>query len=148
MCQHTIRTRPLPIITFDFDGKRRFNAESKWAHETRKVIVTTTPSRTHTLLRKRKAGISYDLCREPPLDEHRFTDRRAYCAKCNRVKGSAKTNRYFPERACLSCGSTKTILRDFDGNEIGSEKWVTLQNEAALIKMADCGRITNISLRV
>jgi hypothetical protein len=93
----------------------------------------------NTLLRERKAGVNHDLCREAPLDEHRFTDRRAYCAKCNRVKGSTKTNRYFPGRACLSCGSTKTILRDFNGNEIGWEKWVALQNEAALKEMAEYG---------
>ena len=104
-----------------------------------KILSRRDQAKFNTVLRERKAGVERDIGREQPLDEHRFTDRRVYCANCNTVKGSTKTSRYFPERSCASCGSTKTILRDFKGNEIYWEKWVILQNEAALNEMASCG---------
>jgi hypothetical protein len=69
-----------------------------------------------------------------------FLDKRPHCANCNKIKGSKAKNRYFPERPCTYCGSTKTKLRDFDGNEISWDKWAILQEEAALAEMAsECG---------
>ena len=97
----------------------------------------TYSSRRHqaevnTVLREMRAGRDHDLCREAPLDEHRFTDRRVHCANRNKVKGSTKTNRYFPERRCRSCGSTKTILRYFQGHQIYWDKWMRLQKRRHL----------------
>jgi hypothetical protein len=86
--------------------------------------------------REQRTGRDFDLTREPAEGEFGFLDMRAYCADCNKLKGSKAKNRYFPTLACSACGSTKTRLRDFDGKEIGWDKWVVLQNEAMLAEMA------------
>jgi hypothetical protein len=86
--------------------------------------------------REQRTGRDFDLTRQPSEGEWRFLDMRPYCADCDKLKGSKAKNRYFPTLACSACGSTKTRLRDFDGNEISWDKWVTLQNEAVLEEMA------------
>jgi len=85
---------------------------------------------------KRRTGKDFDLTREPAEGEWRFLHMRPYCADCNKLKGLKAKNRYFPTKPCVRCGSTKTLLIDFDGNEISWDKWVVLQNEAALAEMA------------
>jgi hypothetical protein len=45
----------------------------------------------NTVPREMRAGRDPDLCREAPLDEYHFTDRRVHCANCEEVKGSTKT---------------------------------------------------------
>src|SRR5262245_28020654 len=62
-------------------------------------------------------------------DEFGWLDKRPYCANCGKVKGSLAKSRYYPTRPCSCCGSSHTILRDFDGNEISWDKWVDLQDE-------------------
>jgi hypothetical protein len=85
--------------------------------------------------REQRTGRDFDLTREPAVGKFYFLDMRAYCADCNKLKGSKAKNRYFPTLACSACGSTETRLRDFDGKEISWDKWV-LQNEAVLAEIA------------
>jgi hypothetical protein len=82
--------------------------------------------------REQRTGRDFDLTREPAEGEWRFLDMRPYCGDCDKLKGSKAKNRYFPELPCSACGSTKTRLRDFDGNEICWDKWAVLQNKAVL----------------
>jgi hypothetical protein len=85
--------------------------------------------------REQRTGRDFGLTRDPAVDKFYFLDMRAYCAACNKLKGSKAKNRYFPTLACSACGSTETRLRDFDGKEISWDKWV-LQNEAVLAEIA------------
>src|SRR4030095_10162771 len=63
-------------------------------------------------------------------------EQRPYCANCGKLKGSKTEDYYYPERPCLDCGSSKTKLRDYNDNEIGWDKWVALENEAAIAELA------------
>jgi ribosomal protein L37E len=82
-------------------------------------------------LREQSTDRGFDLTRVPAEGELRFLVMRPYCADCGKLKGSKAKNRYFPERPCSNCGSPRTKLRDFDGNEIGWDKWVVMANEWA-----------------
>jgi hypothetical protein len=81
-----------------------------------------------------RAGRDHDLCRGAPLDEHRFTDRRVHCANRKKVKGSTKTNRYFPN----DVAGAAVALNDpsvLSSHQIYWDKWMRLQKEAALNDM-------------
>jgi len=77
------------------------------------------------------------LIRTPSDDEWSgsFLHSRPYCEDCKSLKGSKTKNRYFPTRACLSCGSVKTIVKGVDGIPISWDKWVLLKKKTVLAKM-------------
>jgi hypothetical protein len=69
--------------------------------------------------------------------EKRYSaEQRPYCVNCKKLKGSKTNDCYYPERPCSNCGSTKTKVRDYNGNEMSWEKWVAIENEAVLAEKA------------
>jgi hypothetical protein len=62
-------------------------------------------------------------------------EQRPYCANCGKLKGSEKKDCYYPTRPCSNCGSFKTTLIDYKGYKISWDKWVALENEAALAEL-------------
>jgi hypothetical protein len=61
-------------------------------------------------------------------------EQRPYCANCGKLKGSKEKDCYYPERPCSNCGSTKTKVKDYNHNEMSWEKWVAIENEAAIFQ--------------
>jgi|SRR5215813_8864719 len=75
-------------------------------------------------------------CLKPREEKWYSAEKRPYCTSCGKLKGSEIKDCYYPERPCSNCGSLKTILIDYNGNEIRWTKWVALQNEAAIAELA------------
>jgi hypothetical protein len=63
-------------------------------------------------------------------------EERPYCVDCGKLKGSKQNDCYYPERPCSNCGSKKTKVKDYNGNEMSWEKFVAIENEAVLAEMA------------
>ena len=51
---------------------------------------------------------------------------RPYCANCGRLKGS-RQGRFYPDKACKHCGSTKTVLRNKANKVISWSKWLKIK---------------------